>query len=201
MSAATDPVALLERAVGYTRGTLVTVTRDVLGRRTPCAGWSLADLIDHMGDGLDAFVEASRGVVAVPAVQQVGTPVHALQEKACALLGAWSAPGARSVRLGDAQLESAVLLATGALEMAVHGWDVGQATGVRTPLPRSLAVDLAPVAQAVVAPDDRGVRFAHPVRTADDKSPEARLLGFLGRSPDWASDPVTSGTTTEGTRR
>lgn len=201
MSAATDPVALLERAVGYTRGALVTVTHDALGRRTPCAGWSLADLLDHMADGLDAFVEASSGIVEVSAVQPVGTPVRVLQEKACALLGAWSAPAARSVRLGDARLESTVLLAAGALEMAVHGWDVGQATGVAAPLPRSLAIDLMPVARATVTPADRGARFEEPVPTSCGASDGARLLGFLGRSPDWATESVTSGNNTEGSRR
>lgn len=201
MSAATDPVALLERAVGYTRGTLVTVTAGALGRRTPCAGWSLSELLDHMDDGLDAFVEASSGVVEVPSVQPVGTPVRVLQEKACALLGAWSAPAARSVRLGDARLESSMLLAAGALEMAVHGWDVGQTTGVGARIPRTLAADLMPVARAMVAPADRGVRFAEPVPTSCGESDDVLLLGFLGRRVDWASDTLTSGTTTEGTRR
>ena len=46
---------LLERALGYTRGALATVGADRSGP-TPCAGWSLADLLCHMDDGLDAFL-------------------------------------------------------------------------------------------------------------------------------------------------
>jgi len=47
---------LLERALGYTRGALATVGADRSGP-TPCAGWSLADLLCHMDDGLDAFLD------------------------------------------------------------------------------------------------------------------------------------------------
>lgn len=191
MSAATDPVALLERAVGFTRGALSSVTDDSLSRRTPCRDWSLAELLDHMADGLDAFTEASSGIIDVSPVPASGTPVHVLREKACALLGAWSAPAARRVRLADAAVESAVLLTAGAIEIAVHGWDVAQATGAPRRLPTCLAIALTPAAQALVAGDDRGVRFADPVETGCGQPADVRLLGWLGRRHDWAA--VTCG--------
>lgn len=187
MTTATDAVALLERAVGFTRGALASVTEDTLLRRTPCGDWSLGQLLGHMGDGLDAFTEASSGFVDVEVTHPKGTPLHVLREKACSLLGAWASPAASRVRLGGADLDSSVLLLTGALEIAVHGWDVAQTTGSQQRLPPCLAIDLVPAAQALVAPDDRGVRFAEPVPTGCGEPADVRLLGWLGRRHDWAS--------------
>jgi hypothetical protein len=74
-----------------------------------------------------------------------------------------------------------VIVAAAALEIAVHGWDVAQATGVRHHLPDDLGHALLPVAHAVVAPEDRPARFALPQVPARDMGPTAELLGFLGR--------------------
>lgn len=75
-------------------------------------------------------------------------------------------------------------MGTAALEVAVHGWDVGWATGDPVLIPRELALALLPVADVVVTPSDRGVRFAAPVRTRRDAPPGYGLLAQLGRSPE-----------------
>jgi uncharacterized protein (TIGR03086 family) len=179
-------VELLDRALAYTRVRLAGVRDDLLDRPTPCAGWSLADLLAHMDDALDAFTEAAGGRVEVHAPE--GRVCHAavIEEKACALLGVWSGPRPGDVVISDGEggldLDSPLLVATAALEVTVHGWDVGQSTGRRTPLPDELARDLLPVAAWVVGQDDRGVRFG-PARAVDaEASYGARLLAFLGRS-------------------
>ena len=78
--------------------------------------------------------------------------MEALREKACALLGAWTAarPASEQVEVGDLDLDAPLLVATAALEITVHGWDVGQATGRRTRIPDDLAVGLLAVAQQVI---------------------------------------------------
>jgi uncharacterized protein (TIGR03086 family) len=179
-------VELLDRALAYTRVRLAGVRDDLLDRPTPCAGWSLADLLAHMDDALDAFTEAAGGRVEVHAPEGAVGHVAVIEEKACALLGMWSGPRPGDVVISDGDggldLGSPLLVATAALEVTVHGWDVGQSTGARTALPDELARALLPVARAVVAPGDRGVRFA-PARAVDpEASYGARLLAFLGRS-------------------
>ena len=119
---------LLERALGYTRGALATVGADRSGP-TPCAGWSLADLLCHMDDGLDAFLEAAGGNVRVEVPRGPVSHLEALQGKACHLLGVWSAPAPEYVVVGDHPVPSPLLVSAAALEIAVHGWDVGRATG------------------------------------------------------------------------
>jgi uncharacterized protein (TIGR03086 family) len=173
-------VELLERAIGYTRGTLVTISAEHLDLPTPCTEWRLRHLLDHMADSLDAFTEASSGLVPIKVIPVRGTSVDVLKEKACALLGAWSSPAAETVWLDDTRIDAALLLRAGALEIVLHGWDVGQATGVGVPLPEGLAAELLPAAHALVTDADRGVRFG-PELPVDDATSSSLLLGFSGR--------------------
>lgn len=191
MDSTATGVELLERAIGYARGTLAHVTDDLLDRPTPCSDWCLSTLLDHMADALDAFTQASAGLVPLAPPPALGTRVEVLRTKACALLGAWTAirptptsPGSTAVRVqvGEASLGADVLLHAAALEIALHGWDVGQAAGAAVPLPERLAADLTPVAHALIGEDDRGTRFAPPVAPTDP-GVGASLLGFCGRAP------------------
>ncbi|MEU0437066.1 hypothetical protein ABZ153_36730 [Streptomyces sp. NPDC006290] len=74
-------------------------------------------------------------------------------------------------------------MAVGALEIAVHGWDVARACGRARPIPSALAAELLPLAHLVVADADRGVRFAAPVDVPPGTRPGGLLLAFLGRRP------------------
>jgi hypothetical protein len=93
-------VELLDRALGYTRVVLADVTDDVLARPTPCSEWTLGELLAHMEDALDAFIEAAAGVVEVGVTVPSGSGVADLQRKACTLLGAWSRATPGDVRVG-----------------------------------------------------------------------------------------------------
>ena len=175
-------VELLERSLGYTRVMLGDVRPGNLLRPSPCAGWTLGRLLVHMEDGLDAFTEAAAGHVEVAAPPPTTTRVDAMREKACALLGAWTRATPVAVTVGDQQLGAPLLVATAALEITVHGWDVGQATGRRTPIPRDLARGLLPVARQVVHPADRGTLFGEVLTAPSGASSDERLLAYLGRS-------------------
>lgn len=175
-------VDLLGRALDYTRERLDTVRGDLLDRPTPCADWPLARLLAHMEDSLDAFTEAAGGAVAVHLTTTTEGRVAALQDKACALLGVWGRPAPGDVLVGGLDLGSKLLVATAALEITVHGWDVGRATGDRTPIPSALARDLLPVALSTVSGADRGMRFARAIDVAPTASYDVELLAFLGRT-------------------
>ena len=179
-------VELLDRALGYTRARLAGVRAELLDAPTPCEAWTLADLLAHMEDGLDAFAEAAGGAVEVLPGSAAGGRVAVLREKACALLAAWSdpAPGDVVLEAGGARVDlgTPTLVATAALEVTVHGWDVGQSTGERTAIPADLARQLLPVAHRLVGAGDRGTRFAR-ARAVSAMAPyDQRLLGFLGRT-------------------
>jgi uncharacterized protein (TIGR03086 family) len=185
-------VELLDRALAYTRLTLNDVTEADLSRRTPCERWDLGQLLAHMEDALDAFAEGAQGRVdlddRVPATVRVAN----LQHKACALLEAWTRDTPEHVRIGEHSLDTPVVVLAAALEITVHGWDVGQAVGSGRPIPDDLARRLLPVAEALVADDDRGDLFGTPRPVSGDSSEGIRLLGFLGRDGRAGADSITT---------
>ena len=178
---------LLERAVGYTRGSLMLVTEADLGARTPCHDWDLLGLLRHMNDALVAFTDAAEiGYVDLVPVRGSDPGVELvdrLRNRACALLAAWAGrPGTGSVSVHDRELRSDLLAAAGALEIASHGWDVAQACGVDRPIPADLSLELLEVVPLVVHGTDRPRRFADMVDVPVHSRPSTRLLAALGRS-------------------
>ncbi|WP_235734593.1 TIGR03086 family metal-binding protein [Nocardioides alcanivorans] len=181
MTTATAPVALLERAVGFTRQALYDATSTPLSAPTPCPAWQLGDLLEHMADGLEAFTEASSGFVSLEAPDLGTNRLDALRGKACALLSAWSAPTAHTVLVHDQALHVEVLLRVAAVEITVHGWDVSRAAGTRQQVPDALAHDLLPAAHLLLESADRPGLFAPALEPSYDAGPGERLLARLGR--------------------
>ncbi len=180
-------IELLDRALGYTRGILADLdgADAAPSRRTPCSEWDLGQLLAHMEDALDAFAEGAGGAVSLEPRIPVAARSEALRQKACALLGAWATERPEQIRIGDQVAPAAFVVAAAALEITVHGWDVaqalGQATGHAAPIPEALAASLLPVADALIAPRDRGSLFEPVLEVAGDGSPEEHLLAYLGR--------------------
>jgi uncharacterized protein (TIGR03086 family) len=188
-----DGPALLERAVGYTRASLQLVATGDLRAPTPCAGWDLLSLLQHMNDSLAAFTDAAdigyvdlvpvRGEASGSESLLAQVLVDRLKTRACALLGAWAHhPGLEQVLVADHDLRSDLLAAAGSLEIAVHGWDVARACGVDRPLPAGLALELLEVVPVLVSRDDRPARFAAPLPAPLHARPSTRLLAALGRA-------------------
>lgn len=186
-------VELLERAIGYTRGSLALVTPELMSAATPCDRWDLRALLEHMDDSLMSLHEAGavRRVWLDVAGRSDDDLVDSIRHKACQLLAEWSADwesfasgeGSPDVLVEGRPLTTPVLTSAGALEVAVHGWDVAVACGARRPLPDELAADLLQVAPVLVTPFDRPGRFAPALTTRPGNSASDRLLAFLGRRP------------------
>ncbi len=185
--------ALLERAIGYTRASLMLVEHADPHAGTPCRDWDLWGLLHHMDDSLAAFTDAAEiGYVDLLPLPEVDSHdataaaavlVQRLKRRACAMLGAWASPPQGAIAVADRELRSDLLAAAGALEITVHGWDVAQACGVDRPLPPALAVELLDVVPLLVGDADRPRRFAEPVEVPQHARPSTRLLASLGRRP------------------
>jgi uncharacterized protein (TIGR03086 family) len=185
-------VALLERAVGYTLGQLQAVTPAALPRATPCQGWDLRMLLAHMEDSLAAMQEALALKHVQPPRDDVGDQaragdgmVAALRARACQLLGALAGSDENLVWVGGLPVPVRIVASAGAIDVAVHGWDIGRACGTGAPIPGDLALNLLRVAPLLVSGMDRPERFGEPVEVPPDASPGDRLIGYLGRDPHW----------------
>ena len=101
------------------------------------------------------------------------------------MIGAWAAArGPTEISIAELPLASGIVAAIGAVEVAVHGWDVARACGRDEPVPPALAEELLELCQLLVVDADRPTRFA--ARTdlgLDLGSPGDRLVAFLGRRP------------------
>jgi uncharacterized protein (TIGR03086 family) len=182
-----ESLEMLERAVGYTRLTLQHITPAMLCLPTPCNRWRLGSLLDHMDASLETLTDAA-DLGQVPLAEPPGPPspvdvVERLRVRACSLLGSWSRVARDDeVMVGDRSLASSLLACAGALEIAVHGWDVSQATGGREPIPAALARDLLTWVDVLVSDADRPHRFDYPL-DGPAIGPSSRLLRILGREP------------------
>jgi uncharacterized protein (TIGR03086 family) len=154
-----------------------------LGRGTPCAEWDLAELLGHLDDSLDALHEGlTGGRIGLFPGEPGADRACGFRWRACAVLGAWAAgPAQERVLVGERPLDVRVMAAVGAVEIAVHGWDVARACGRHRPIPAPLAAESLSVARCVVGEADRGVRFGAPVEVPPRARADARLLAFLGR--------------------
>ncbi|WP_404350844.1 maleylpyruvate isomerase family mycothiol-dependent enzyme [Phycicoccus jejuensis] len=178
-------VELLDRSLAWTRGVLAGVIDDDADRPTPCAAWTLTDLLVHMVDSLEVVTELSLGRMASvgppPTSRRPTVLADHLRVLGCALLEGWVRDGGPGpVLVGDRRLEPDVALEVSSVEVAVHGWDVASALGSPAPFPPLLAAALLPVALRRVPAGVRHPRFAPPVppRATD---PASLLLAHLGR--------------------
>lgn len=179
-------MAVLDGALTWTHDCLQRARTSPTHVPTPCTDWDLGLLLDHMEDSLIVLGEAARlGHVDVSAsaeARDTAGAVDAIVRRACATRAAWrcrltSAP----VMLDDLRLGRDTVALVGALEIAVHGWDVAQAAGARRELPEDLAARLYDVALVAVPAEDRGSRFAPPVPVSSTARAGVRLLAHLGR--------------------
>jgi uncharacterized protein (TIGR03086 family) len=180
---------LLASAIRYALGSLALVTPESLSRPTPCAAWDLAALLEHVGDSLAALhdgIAAGRVGLDRAALTPANPDLVAtLRDRAGRLLATSAAAEGLDlpVAIADRWLPGTRLAAVGAVEIAVHGWDVGAACRERQPIPPVLASRILAIIPLVVTDVTRHARFAAPVTAAPRASPGDRLIALLGRTP------------------
>jgi len=187
-------VGLLERAITYLLGSLHGVTPEALSRPTPCAEWDLRALLRHVDDSIRVLLEAvEEGHVDLdrPAAPAQGPkqnptqddPTLTVRGRATRLLGAWANAGGGVVSIAGCPLTAAIVSSTGAMEVAVHGWDIARARGHHRPIPPSLAEELLDLCPLLVTDAHRPGHFAPPVEIPRTAGAGDRLVAFLGRDP------------------
>lgn len=163
---------MITEAAAYLVGALEQVGPGDLDAPTPCTEWTVRDLLAHLGDATAAVLEAAEGVVAEG--PRFGGPVLA---RARLLAAGGLPPG--PVRIGARVLDGDVLDAAGALELAVHGWDLNAALGRPDPIPETLARQLLQTCAAL--PIDRP-EFAPAITSPPGATAAEWLLNAVGRT-------------------
>ncbi|HEY4630100.1 MAG TPA: TIGR03086 family metal-binding protein [Blastococcus sp.] len=171
------------------------VRDDQLTDPTPCAGTSVAALLDHLVGLTIAFREAAEKI------PQTGGPRADAANLAPdwriripmqldGLVAAWQHPTAwqGDTHIAGMEMPAAAAGTAGLNEVLIHGWDIAVATGQEyRPDPDTVRTcfDFG-VAFAKGAPEARDQMYGPVVPVPEDAPLFDRLLGQAGRDPSWA---------------
>jgi uncharacterized protein (TIGR03086 family) len=169
-----------------------------LERPTPCADWTLADLLAHLTVQHHGFASAAEGHGADPEAWRVrplgDDPVAEYTAAAEHVLTAFGGDGVldRMFALPEfgegAQFPGRQAIRFHLVDYVVHAWDVARSLGVGIELDTEV-LDVA-LAVAEMVPDDEqrlrpGAAFRPGVPVPDDAPTLDRVVALLGRSPAW----------------
>jgi uncharacterized protein (TIGR03086 family) len=200
-------IELLAGAISYLLGVCAPIGPGEMTLPTPCPDWDLARLLGHLCQSMTDLETALRtGQLDLegPPGRGGGDPVEALRDRAAQLLCAGYCYGGpeRFVAVGGLPMPAGLVACTGAVEIAVHGWDVSAARAragrgsagrdsagregdvQETPIPAEIAAWMLRLSPLLVA--GREGLFAAPVEVPAQASPGDRLVGYLGRFPGHA---------------
>jgi len=175
---------LLAAALRYAIAAVVPVAADLYELPTPCRDWDLRMLLQHACDSVAALSEGYRdGIVRLSADSAVlsADPAREFTERAGLLLTRCEAGAGRDVLIGGCPMAAGQLAAIGAIEVAVHAWDISQVHGSGLPIPEALAAELLATAVTLISDDNRPPQFAPASSVHAEASASDRLTAFLGR--------------------
>jgi uncharacterized protein (TIGR03086 family) len=192
-----DIVGLDARAVRASVQVVSQASAADLARPTPCAGWTLADLLAHMTAQHNGFAAAAAGSGADLVRWQTGAPaadpVGAYAVAAERVVAAFGAAGvlAREFALPQVSTQlrfpAAEAIGFHFVDYVVHGWDVARALGLGYDLDPDLLAAALPIARSVPDNERRrrpGAAFAPRVAASGGVLDE--IVALLGRRPDWS---------------
>jgi len=179
-----DLITSLDATFQHAHGVITGVRVDQYGDSTPCAEWTVRDLLDHM-IGVVAGLGAAAGGSAPEPFELGSDPAAQFDQASAAALAAWRTPGVldRIVDAGPGPMPGRVLAGINLLDTATHTWDLATATGQPASLPDDVAGAALEASRDIVTAELRPGRFAPEVDVAGDASATDRLVGFLGRTP------------------
>jgi uncharacterized protein (TIGR03086 family) len=193
--AAMSELPLMTRAAAPTIDVVRHVEPDQLSAPTPCAGWDVRQLANHMLSWAPALEGAARKEQnPVPAESEENADlVDGWADALVARLGrvavAWREPSAwEGVTYLGSPMELPASLVGGMVvgELVVHGWDLGRATGQHPEWDHDL-LDYLYEETAKNAEQGRQLGVYGPEVPVSDSAPMLdRVLGLTGRDAGWS---------------
>jgi uncharacterized protein (TIGR03083 family) len=202
---------LLAAALEYALQAAASAGPGLLARPTPCRDWDLRMLLRHVAESLAVLQEGltSRRIALHPGPEDTAVtadPLTAFRARAARLLATSRAQAGRKdgpewhghpinglcraaalthgvILIGGHWLPRDIAAGAGAIEVAVHGWDIALACGRPGPIPGALAARLLQLSPLLVPAAGRAPLFAEPVPVPAAAGPSDQLAAFLGRPP------------------
>lgn len=159
-----------------------------LGNRTPCEKFTVAELLDHLGQTLSSSTRAARkepqpGEGAVP-----GMSAQTVARCAETAAAAWSAPEAYegTTHFGPGEMPAGFAATITLEELALHGWDLARATGRPFDLGDETAQLVLSAVEEIAEQARANGAFGPPVPVPADAPAFHQALGASGRNPAWS---------------
>jgi uncharacterized protein (TIGR03086 family) len=179
-----DVVEALDLTFDNAQGVIAGVRADQLDDKTPCAEWTVRELLEHMIGVVAGMGAATRGEPRT-SFALGGDPAAQFAEASAGTLAAWRAPGVldRIIDGGPAPMPGRVLAGINLLDTATHTWDVAVATGQPSALPDAVAAAALEASRMIIRPEIRAGRFAPEIAAPAGATTTDQLVAFLGRTP------------------
>lgn len=152
---------------------------------SPCAGWTARDVVDHVVTFSGFVLGEHAGMADAPVFADFASPLDAFRATRAVVERVLDDP--------DAPADAHVHLEWGiGFDLPPHGWDLAMATGQdATIAPEDVEAywgtgDPEAFEQAFGWQRDQG-HYAQPIDVPDDAPMQDRLLGRLGRDPNWTA--------------
>ncbi|MBV9292165.1 MAG: TIGR03086 family protein [Frankiales bacterium] len=176
---ASDLMALYQQASDWT-GEKIAGAKD-LSASTPCKGWQLRDLLNHMLETQRYFSAAARGESASPPGSNPpdslsDDPAKDFAQARDEVVSAFSADGVIE--------KTGPMLGIAFADALLHGWDVAKATGQDATMPDGLAEAAYDAIHGRFTDEQRKGVFAPEISVDGNATPQQRLLAYTGRTPD-----------------
>jgi uncharacterized protein (TIGR03086 family) len=174
-----DLLDLYGRASEWTNDHVAGATSQ-LDAPTPCDGWDVRTLMNHMLDTQHYFVGSARGEeVSPPAADPPAVlsddPAADFERARTETLETFGAPGVIE--------KTGISLGIAFSDQLLHGWDLATATGQDATMPGDLAEAAYDIVHGRFTDEQRMGIFKPEVAVAPDASPQERYLAYTGRDP------------------
>jgi uncharacterized protein (TIGR03086 family) len=177
--------AAAREAVPVVRG----MGEDQLGKRTPCAEYTVRDLLNHLFHVVIGF----QALAAKKDADFTTTPDYfsgdwrgRFADETVRLVEAWAAPGADEGVSGSMNFPARTVGNMVLLDLTVHAWDLARATG------QDFTADAASVRALSALIEEMGPTpremkvFGEPFPVPEGASAFDTLLAATGRDPQWS---------------
>ena len=188
MSLPADPPSRhREIAAGFTARVLAVTDWD---SPSPVAEWSARDVVRHLVEWFPSFLENGAGITLPRGPSVDEDPVAAWQVHSDAVQALLDDPASADKLLsnrhtGDVPLPQAIDTFYTS-DVFMHTWDLARSAGLDDRLDADTCAEMVagmePMADVLAASGQYGERVPVP----DDADAQTKLLGLIGRDPDWS---------------
>jgi uncharacterized protein (TIGR03086 family) len=187
-----DTVTMMRKVIDQTTALVSELTPDDLAQASPCDGWTVRDVLNHITAGARIFgLAAAEGSVPPEALAALSSdvlgddPLASWKEASQGAVDSFAALDSLdrpvSLPFGEMTAEAALGIAT--FDVATHACDIARGTGRRFG-DEALLESVIELGQRILPPEWRMPGVFEAARDAPAGAPaQDRLLAFAGRRP------------------